>query len=680
MARVLLSCLAALTLLAAGPACAQNGLAAALERAGARDWAGAARAVASAPAEVRAVIEWQRLRRGEGSFDDYRTFLAAYPDWPGMALLSRQGEAAIPASADPGRIRAYFSTHPPQTGEGALRLAEALIHQGDRAGAAAEAVRAWRDLPIDPVTESVMLAEFGQALAPHHIARMDRLLWDHRFAEAARMRPRVPEGWRLLHDARVSLARDEAGVDTRIAAVPADLADDPGLARERAAWRARRGRVDDAATLMLARSASPALLGRPEAWASRRAALVRQMMREGKDRRAYLLAAQHHLTRGSAYADLEWLAGYIALRRLDAPGAALDHFRRFRLAVTSPISLGRAGYWEGRAHEAMDQVAAARAAYAFGAEFQTSFYGQLAAERAGLGMDPRLVGAEVFPDAHTAPFTGSSVYKAGQALAAAGDAVLAARFFAHLAEGLSRTEIGQLTTLLAPLDAPYIELQVAKRAASAGHMLHRAYFPLMPIATDTRPDVSPELALAIARRESEFNTRVISPAGARGLMQVMPGTARDTAAELGMGYALTRLTGDPAYNAALGTAYLQKLRNEFGVSVALVAVGYNAGPARARQWLAAYGDPRDPGIDVIDWIEGLPFTETRNYVMRVSESLGPYRARLGGRPVALALTRDLTGRAPVPVPALLAVPRATPATDPMAVPVSARPRPRQSGR
>lgn len=627
-----------------GTPVAQAQLAAAMPEVRGQNWGAAAQAARREGKVASAVVEWHRLRARDGSFDDNLAFIQTYPHWPGMALLRRRGEASIPANADPARVLAYFDGALPGTSDGVLRLTAALEASGRSADARSEAIRAWRTMELNAVNESTLLAIYGQALSDHHIARMDNLLWTGELAAAERMRPRVPPDHRALLDARVALRTDAPGVDGFIAAVPASLANDPGLAWERTEWRARKGRTDAVVALMLERSATIDLLGRPEKWSKRRRALTREFMRKERPREAYLLAAQSHLSEGSDFADLEWLAGYIALRQLDNPAAALSHFQRFRSVVQSPISLGRAGYWEGRAHEAMNQPTEAATAYAFGAEFQTSFYGQLAAQRAGLPMDPRMTGDEVFPDFRDAALTKSSVYQAGVALHRAGELGLAARFFSHLAESLSRTEIGQLAAATESLNAPYIQLQIGKQAASQGYMLHRAYFPLMTLSTRDRPAVTPELALAIARRESEFNHVVVSPAGARGLMQVMPGTASDTAKALGISYSKDRLTQDPAYNAQLGTAYLEKLHREFGASVALVAAGYNAGPGRPRRWIIDLGDPRRSDVDVVDWIESIPFNETRNYVMRVSESLDPYSARISGNVGPLTLTEKLTAR------------------------------------
>ena len=616
---------------------AQADLARAMDAVRARDWDRAAAAVAGEAAPVQAVVEWHRLRAGQGSFEEYLAFLGDYADWPGIPLLRRRGEGKIPSTATDDALDAFFGASLPQTAAGVLRRATAAPPEAGTL----HAIRAWREMQLDPETESVLLARFGQALADHQIARMNNLLWNGWHGAAARQRPRVPQAWRLLHDARVALQTDTAGVDARIDAVPDRLADDPGLAFDRMEWRARRGRTEGVVELFLDRSATAERLGRPERWAPRRRALAREFMQEGAPRRAYLLAAPHHLTGGVDFADLEWLAGYVALRKLDEPAAALAHFRSFRAGVESPISLGRAGYWEGRAQEALGDVAAAQAAYAFGAEFQTTFYGQLAAERGDLPPDPALTGQDVFPVARDSALARASVHRAGVALFEAGELALAARFFAHQAESLERGEIGRLLALTEQLDSAYVQLRIAKRAASMGYSFERAYFPLVDLDMSGRPDVSRELALAIARRESEFNPTVVSPAGARGLMQVMPGTARDTAAALGMSYSLSRLTVDPIYNARLGTAYLQELRDRFGDATIFVAVGYNAGPGRVSQWVDRFGDPYAGAIDPVDWIEHIPFRETRNYVMRVMESLAPYRARLSGESAPLGLRADL---------------------------------------
>jgi soluble lytic murein transglycosylase len=638
-----LAVLAALTLpLLALPLLAQDGPAMrrALSLAGQGDWGGAASA---APGAVgRDIIEWQKLRAGEGTLGEYETFLARRADWPGLALLRAEGEAAVARSTSPERVIAYFDGRAPTTGPGAVALVKALLQQGLTEGAEAAAVRAWTELSFGPEAQAELLALVPEALAPVHWTRLDRLLWEDEAAEARRMLPLVGPDRRLLAEARLVLRAQGAGVDARVAAVPAALADDPGLAWERFLWRARKDRQADALELILARSTSAESLGRPDIWAPRRASLARALMRDGEARTAYRLAASHFLTGGADYADLEFLAGFLALRKLDDPQAALGHFRRLRAAVVTPISLSRAAYWEGRAEEALGRDEEARAAFAYAAEFQTAFYGQLAAERLGLPLDEALVRGSDHPDWRQSAFASSSVLEAAMLLQAAGNRAQAKRFFLHLAEGLDATGLGQLGDLVLELDEPHIAVLIGKQAADRGIILPRAYFPV----TDLVPDgleVSRALGLSIARRESEFDPVVVSPAGARGLMQVMPETARMMANRTGRPYDRARLTSDPAYNAVLGTAYLKQLIEEFGPSIALVAAGYNAGPGRPRAWVDAFGDPRREAVDVVDWIETIPFTETRTYIMRVAESVVIYRARLKGETGPVRITAELRG-------------------------------------
>ncbi|MFN6951891.1 MAG: lytic transglycosylase domain-containing protein [Albidovulum sp.] len=428
-----------------------------------------------------------------------------------------------------------------------------------------------------------------------------------------------------------------------IAALPEKAVNSGGLAYDRFRWRIRKDLYDSAGALLLERSQSAEMLGDPAQWADWRRRLARKEMREGDAGRAYRMAARHHLQSGADYADLEWLAGYIALRKLGDAATALGHFDRFLKAVNGPISLARAHYWRGRAFEALGREADAAAAYAEGARYPTAFYGLLSAEKVGLPLSPAMAGGENYPDWRGMPFAESTVLLAARELMAAGDETLAARFLLHLAEGLSGYEIGALAGMAMQAKEPYVALSLAKAAADKGVIWPSAYFPVPALSGLDLP-VRPELALSIARRESEFNASVVSHAGARGLMQVMPGTAKMMAQKIGVAYEPAKLTTDWTYNARLGAAYLDELVSEFGNSPLLVAAGYNAGPGRSRQWIAELGDPRAEGVDPVDWIEAIPFRETQTYVMRVAESLPIYRARLSGRAGPLRFTEELKGR------------------------------------
>ncbi|RMD95030.1 MAG: lytic transglycosylase domain-containing protein [Alphaproteobacteria bacterium] len=618
-------------------------LAEAFALAEAGDWEAAEARAAADGRVARDLIRWTRLRAAKGEFPQYVDFVTRNPHWPGLKLMRRQGEALIPEDAAPEDVLSYFGDEPPQTGTGALRLIEAYRQLGRMGDAEAEAVRAWLALGMTGEEQAAFRAGHAAWLKPHDIARLDRLLWAGETEAAERMLALVPEDWQALARARIALRRGARGVDALIAAVPAALRDHPGLAYERFLWRARKGRDAAAIELLLEQSRSAAGLGEAERWAPRRQVYARERMRAGAAETAYELASRHGLVEGSAYADLEWLSGYIALTYLGDPALARAHFRNFRTAVWTPISLGRAGYWLGRAEEALGNSDAAEAAYRFAARYQTSFYGLLAAEKLGLPMDPRLVSPPPAPDWHGMSFAEDDSAVAARLLLAAGRRLRAGQFISHLAETVPEAEFRGFVAMLEEMGDPWLVVIAGKQAARRGMVVPEAYFAEVDLGLAHSP-VPLELALAIARRESEFNEEVVSPVGARGLMQLMPGTARLMADKLGEEYDLAALTADPAYNARLGTAYLEKLIEEFGQAITLVSAGYNAGPGRPRQWIERFGDPRADDIDPVDWIEHIPFTETRNYVMRVAEAMVIYRARLAGAPQPIRLTDLLKGR------------------------------------
>ncbi len=615
----------------------------ALGLAASKDWAGASAAAQGAGQIAVDIIEWHRLRSGgEGRLGDYESFLTRHADWPGLQLLREKGEEAVARSTDPARIIAYFATAKPRTALGSITLIQALQSAGRPGEAEAEAFRGWAVLKFTAEEETALLALQGDALSIAHEVRLDNLLWDGRSAEARRMLPRVGPAWRALGAARIALREMEPNASALVDAVPAALAADPGLAYERFIWRMRKDRYDDAASLISTNSDSAAHLGRPELWAERRALLSRRLMRTGEPQKAYKIASSHRLEGGADYADLEFLSGFIALRRLNDPERALKHFNHLKNAVATPISLSRGDYWIGRAKEAAGDKAGATAAYKSAARYQTAYYGLLAAEKLGLSLDPSLVTVgEAGPGWKTAPFAQSSVLSAARLLSAAGDRALSKRFFLQLAEGLDAKGLEQLSDLALRMDEPHIAVLIGKAAAERGLILPRAYFPVPDMVPDGL-SVSRALALAISRRESEFDPAAQSSAGARGLMQLLPETAERMAKKLGLEPGTAKLTTDPAYNVAVGSAYLAQMAEEFGPAVALIASGYNAGPGRPRQWITELGDPRQG--DVVDWVESIPFSETRTYVMRVVEGVVIYRARLKGQTGPVRITAELTGQ------------------------------------
>lgn len=610
----------------------------ALDLAAGKDWDGA---LAVAPAGVgRDIIEWQALRAGEGQFADYQAFLSRHPDWPGLPYLRERGEATLALIGDPAQVMGWFQTDLPQTGAGSLALVQALLAQGRVAEAETETMRGWASLPFAEADETALIALMPDAVALADEQRLETALWDGRIVEARRMLPRVTDDLQALAAARMGLQAEAKGVTALIDAVPKARAGDPGLAYDRFIWRMKRDLYDEALEMILQRSTSAAALGHPEAWADRRAVLARYLMRKGRMEEAYKVASSHFLTEGQDFIDLEFLSGFIALRKLGDPVTALAHFRHLETGVSTPISKARAKYWQGRAEEAAGQDP--KPSYQAAAQYQTAFYGLLAAERLGLPLDKALLANATVPDWKTAAFTKSSVLEAVKQLLDAGDRTLAKRFLLHLGESQDETGLAQMADMTLDWGEPHLALLVAKAAAERGLILPAAYYPVPDFVPDDLA-VSRALALAITRRESEFDPGARSAADARGLMQLLPGTAKLMANKLGVEHEVDKLLTDPAYNVTMGSAYLAEMVEKFGPSIALIASGYNAGPKRPERWMTEFGDPRAPDVDVVDWVESIPFDETRTYVMRVAEGVVIYRAKLKGEAGPVDITGELKG-------------------------------------
>lgn len=636
------------------PASAEDAghLSQALAAASRRDWPAAQAEAAKSGPIARDLVLWQRLRAGQGNWPEYRDFAARHGDWPGMALFYKRGDATLRADLPPAEVIGWFGTRRPDTLNGAMALIAAL-QATDPDAARVEMARFWTRQALSKPESDVFLAAHGAEVAGLHDARVMRLL-DLGEWQAARVAlPLASEPARKLANARLALQSAQSGVDALILALPDDQRGDAGLALDRFRWRVWARMPELARDLMLERSTSAEALRDPAAWAGKRADYARLALRQGDWAMAEKLAAGHFLEPGTeAYSDLEWLAGYAALRG-DAPDRALPHFLALEQAVTSPISLSRAHYWQGRAHEAAGDAVAADAAYRKAAGYQSAWYGQLASEKLGLPMAPDLAIAgraeDTLPDWRGSALRENGVWQAGVWLIAAGDAAQGQRFLLHLAETAEPEDIARMSRMMLEMRMPWHALRLAKAAAVKGAVYPAAYFPLTGLE-NSELGLPPELVLSIARRESEFNHTVSSHAGALGLMQVMPDTGRSMARRIGEPFDQARMTRDAAYNARLGGAYLSGLRERFGPSIALVAAGYNAGPGRSARWLGEFGDLR-AGVDPVDWVEMIPFDETRNYVMRVAESLPVYRARINGRPAPLVPTWDLTGGGMQPVPA-----------------------------
>ena len=362
-------------------------------------------------------------------------------------------------------------------------------------------------------------------------------------------------------------------------------------------------------------------------------------LRDGNTAAAYSAIANHGLPQDANYAEAESFAGWLALNKLRNPVLAEQHFARLDAAVKSPVSKARAAYWRGRTAEIAGDPVRARGFYEQGAQHTTTFYGQLAAERAGL--THLALDADPIPTAaDRTAVNDSDVVKAMRLLSQAGEKSLVRVFGLHLGDtAADRARLAVVMDTIKAMGEQELSMLAYRRGAQRGLILHERGYPLR-----TPPSVmggaEPAFVLAITRQESQFDPRVRSSADARGMMQLLPGTARDTARKVGISYDEGMLW-DAEYNMRLGSAYLGQVADRFSGSYVMAAAGYNAGPSRPAQWSAFCGDPRASGTDPLDFIECIPFVETRNYVMRVMENMQVYRARLNGGRAPLALSQDL---------------------------------------
>ena len=591
---------------------------------------------------ARDVVSWMRLRKGDAIFADYQGFTPRRADWPGMVRLYIEGEELLPPETPTAQVIDWFGDRKPESGEGAVRLAEALIATGDTPRAHAMLVDVWLTWTLSDTGHAAMIDAFSDVLAPHHVGRADQLLWRWKTDAAERMIPLLTDDRAAWTRARINFIRNGTDVSDE---VPENLRSDPGLLYDRYNWLANRGSRSSAVAILRTQSTSADALGQPFRWSGRRRSLARWEMREGRPQSAYDLAANHHLTDGTSFADLEWIAGYVALTYLDDPALALSHFQTANAAVESPISVGRMQYWIGRAYAALGDGPASMAAYEIASQHQTGFYGLLASEKLGRALGPVLTGASDPTDWRGTAFLKDDMTRAAVALLQAGERSRATQFFALLGQRLDATELAQMGAMLREMDGAYYAVLLGKSAVKRGVLVPSVYFPLHDLAQMDLPAPA-ALSMSIARRESEFNIAAGSPVGALGLMQLMPATAQEVAGFIGEPYSRGRLTTDWAYNARLGSKYLSVLEEEFGNSPVMIAAGYNAGPSRPRAWMDERGDPRVGEVDVVDWIEHIPFRETRDYVMRVTESIPIYQARLTGKVGPVRFTDMLIGVKP----------------------------------
>lgn len=591
------------------------------------DWVGARTHVQQSRDPVLVVMyEWMLYRDNFSGmpFDRVAAFVRRHPQWPNQSDILATAERNMPITYPSQSVISWFQSYPPVTGTGLRRYVDALMQQGQRSEATQMLATYWPKVTSKLDVQAGIYSAYGSMIQMDtHRRRLDTLLFAGDNVRAMALASLLGRGYPQLADARIALTKGAKNAPTLVSRVPPNLSRDPGLMFERLKWR-RKNKDDAGATAMLKDQPPSTMITNPEDWWKERNVLVRRLIEEKNFRAAYTLAAAHGQMEGQEYADAEWMCGWLALRFLNQPGKALQHFTDMYGRVSTSISRGRAAYWAGRAAAALGQTQDANKWYRLAAEHPKVYYGQLAALQ--LPQNERTY--------RPVTVTASQMDKNMMAQ----DELVRAIKLAHRAglDSMRRrlinakvetmktpAEFKAFAETLSQMGLRFEAVRVAKKAAGQNIFLDvEAYPKLTQYFNGIQVDKA--LAHAVIRQESEFDQQARSPSGALGLMQLMPSTAAYVAKKKGWQHQTGWLTTRPEHNVLLGSAYLNSLLSTYGGSYPLVLGAYNAGGSRVNQWLRDNGDPRLGKVDWVDWIELIPIYETRNYVQRVMESYVVY--------------------------------------------------------
>ena len=588
------------------------------------------------------LAEWFILRHpdSQAPFSRYASFVADNPDWPGVSLMRRRAEARLwQEKIDAATVHSFTGDNP-STAKGKFALARVLLNEGDRDGAQSVVREAWRSEELTERSESDVLDAFHDLLTREDFqARMDKRIGAKDLGAAMRAARHIDDDAVAIVKACSAVKGNDDKAGDRLDDVAAAARDDLGYELCRVQWLMHKDKIAEASQLVLtAQQATMSQQDTDEWWRVRRV-LARKLLDQGDVQGAYQVARSAATPASENYrADQHFMSGWIALRYLNDPRTAMTHFVHIDEGCANPITLARANYWRGRAAEALGNFTAMQFNYEAAARQSTAYYGQLA--RARLGMkrtDPRPPRVDAAQRAKPS----DEIVRAADMLYTLGERETVVSYVVDLAE-----DSNNVATLSAVADVTgrhndaRAMLELGKTALGRGLPVEAYAFPTIgiPQHTPVGPAIDRSIIYSVARTESAFNQKEKSSANAVGLMQVTPEAGRDTAKRFGVEYDWDRLVSDPVYNTQMGAAELSALLSEYKGSHIMTFAGYNAGRGRVRDWIKAYGDPRDPNVDPVDWVERIPFSETRNYVQRVMENLAVYRARFGNSEPLVATT------------------------------------------
>jgi soluble lytic murein transglycosylase len=573
------------------------------------------------------VLHWGKLRYDDAgvTFADITQFLAQNPTWPHQEGMIEKAEKLITDSTPQEALRAWFAQNPPKTTTGRMAWLRILLTDKKITEAQQLAQKMWIENDFNASNETDFLRNYGGFLTPqNHLARLDMLLWEGDYTQVYRLKRFLPQGAIALADAQHLLNKRANGAAAAVDRVPAPYNTNTGLLYEYANFARLKG-DDKTAIAALLRAKTPVL--EPKLWWKEVEFQARKTLRLGDAKTAYAIARNNQLSAGSPeYLEAEFLAGWIANTFLKQPKLAAQHFLNVYKNSQTPVSRARGGYWLAQTAEAVGKTDISTKLYTDAAQYYSSFYGQLAMQK--INADPFTMLTNAVPPAGGGALINNPLALSIVQLNSLGERRFVGIYANALLESVNDpAEVAGLTQLLTSIGRIDLALTMAKKAKNLGLSLPDAEFPMLKLPSAVK---APEAALVfgIIRQESLFNVSVQSPVGARGLMQLMPETAKIETRVMRISYNLPALTRDGQYNMLVGSHHLKRLIEQFNGSYPLVAAAYNAGGGNVKKWLAQYGDPRTGEISMIDWIESIPFRETRNYVQRVLEGVEMYRLRL----------------------------------------------------
>jgi soluble lytic murein transglycosylase len=584
----------------------------------------------------------------DAGYQRIMAFLDIAPNWPlSEALLKRAERSLYVNEETPELILSHFTKRKPTTAQGSLALARALLATGNEDGARAELRKVWADPQIPAELEKDIASEFGKLLtADDHKRRMWRLIYAQETNAAIRQAKRLPSEYQKAAAVAQLLIRGEKGADKKYAALPSDMRQALGMRYALARYYRKNENWAKARALLVEVPGEAAKMGDAEAWWIERRIIARRSIglddKASARKSAYQIARAHGFSKGEEAEEAEFLAGWIALRHLKDPETALAHFGQLAEIARSRTEKARAGYWTGRALEAMGRKGEAKTAYKQASLYSTVYYGQLAREKVGLGKVPEEIDSGKASSAAEAKVDKDEVVRAFRIMEKAGKASDLHMFLWSFANRFETTdEMNAVAAIVWDAGGAPMAVRLAKASAAQNIDIDAWGYPIraLPDWKQIGKPVEKPLVFALARQESEFNPNAGSKVGAQGLMQIMPGTAKLIARQHGIKHSPGRIL-DPEYNVKLGAAHLGDLIADHGGSYVLTLVSYNAGPRRSREWIAEYGDFRSGEVDPIDWVESIPFQETRQYVQKVLQNLHVYRSRLAPKTVR-PMTADL---------------------------------------